>query len=213
MAIRQPAKDAAPIKLLDYACGNGVASRVRHSWIIQGNWLTGQALASHVEIVRGIDISEAMVEGYNSMARASWEPDVMHAVQGDLLANDSFRPRELTNFDVAVISMALHHVSDAKELMSRLVARLRPDGVVVVLDWVPGAADQLLTHHHHSVHDTLAKSSFSKNEMFDIFTTAGCKATGMAYYEYKEPTHIPQNASGVDGGVEKTLFIAWAQRA
>jgi SAM-dependent methyltransferase len=170
-------------------------------------------LAPFVEIVRGIDISEAMVEGYNSMARAAWQPEVMRAVRGDLLSNNEIGPaEEFSNFDVAVISMALHHVSDSQELISKLVALLQHNGVVVVLDWVPGATDQEPTKHH-DVHHTIAKGSFSKADMVDIFTKAGCKATGMAYYEYPETTTIPEDVSGVDGGVEKRLFIAWARRA
>ena len=163
--------------------------------------------------MRGIDISEAMVEGYNSIARASWSPEVMHAVRGDLLSNEEIGPaEEYSNFDIAVISMALHHVSDSQELISKLVARLKRDGVVVVLDWVPGAAEHESTKHH-DVHHTIARGSFSKADMEDIFTKAGCKATGMAYTEYKETTTIPEHVTGVDGGVERRLFIAWARRA
>lgn len=170
-----------------------------------------QALAPHVEIVRGIDISDAMVESYNHMARAAGQSEVMHAVQGDFLANEEIVPaEEYSNFDVAVISMALHHVASPQELLSKLVARLQHDGVIVVLDWTPGATDQEPVKHH-DVHATISKGSFSKTDMTEMFTTAGCKP-GIAYHEYKETTFIPGHLSGVDGGVEKRFFVAWARR-
>jgi SAM-dependent methyltransferase len=178
-----------------------------------GQWLTlPQALAPHVDVLRGIDISDAMVEGYNHMARAAGRSEVMYAVQGDLLTNEEIEPaEEFSNFDVAVISMALHHVASPQELLSKLVARLQHDGVVVVLDWTPGATGQEPVKHH-DVHATISKGSFSKADMIEMFTDAGCKGVGIAYHEYKETTFIPGHLSGVDGGVEKRVFLAWARR-
>lgn len=153
-----------------------------------------------------------MVENYNNMARVSGHAEEMYAVQGDLLENEVIGPlEEFSGFDIAVISMALHHVSNCQELLSKLVARLRHGGVVVVVDWVPGANDQDSTKHHE-VHNTIAKESFDRADMIELFTNAGCKSTSTVFYEYKETTNLPENVSGVKGGLEKRIFVAWARR-
>jgi SAM-dependent methyltransferase len=162
--------------------------------------------------LRGIDVSKAMVEKYNDMARVAGHDQKMYAVQGDLLKNEEIGPlAEFFDFEIAVISMALHHVSNCQELLSKLVARLRHDGIVVVVDWMPGANDQDFTKHHE-VHDTIAKESFDKADVIELFTNAGCKATSIVYYEYKETTNLPEYVSGVKGGLEKRFFVAWARR-
>lgn len=43
---------------------------------------------------------------------------------------------ELSGFDVVVVCMALHHVTDAGRLLARLKECLKPGGVCVVVDGV-----------------------------------------------------------------------------
>jgi SAM-dependent methyltransferase len=82
-----------------------------------------------------------MAAEYNSrVAAAGISPDKMRAVAGDLLAADpTTQPQiagpEFQDFDIAVVSMALHHMENPGLAVKRMVERLRPGGVVVVLDW------------------------------------------------------------------------------
>lgn len=61
----------------------------------------------------------------------------MFAVQGDILNPTSDKMgTEWFNFDIAIISMALHHVVDPITLLKRLRERVRIGGVIVVVDWL-----------------------------------------------------------------------------
>lgn len=94
----------------------------------------------------GLDFSEGMVTEYNKWAsRNGFDSDKAYAYQCDLLDDDEFKvmtegkPELVTNFDVVVIGMALHHVDDQVKLLSRLAGCLVKGGVCVVLDKAPDA--------------------------------------------------------------------------
>jgi len=66
----------------------------------------------------------------------------MHAYQGNLLAPDDLSPSALAspnffNFDIAAVGLGLHHFDDPALAARRLVERLRPGGVLLVLDFLP----------------------------------------------------------------------------
>lgn len=181
-----------PVSMLDYACGQGLASRVSERglfvvfWFFVSVYLSVylffffssreqeqnsrspkrkqnktkqttrnskgsahsfiQALFPYVSTLRGIDISDGMVEKYNHAARSQGlSEQQMYAVQGDLLsptttsasANSKLQGADFFNFSIIVISMALHHIEHPQELIKKLVGRLRPGGAIVVIDWVP----------------------------------------------------------------------------
>ncbi|OBS21735.1 hypothetical protein FPOA_08072 [Fusarium poae] len=125
IGIKPPA--SRPTKMLDYACGNGVASR---------------ALAPFMSTVRGLDISLAMAEQYNKMAlKAGYTPTKMHAIQGDMIEPESTPCPELDtpaffNFDLIVMCMALHHIENPDDMILQLSKRLRPGGLLLIIDWV-----------------------------------------------------------------------------
>ena len=59
----------------------------------------------------------------------------MHAIQGDLSKPSSdLDQADWSNFDVAIISMALHHVTEPIEMLSQLRKRLRPGGALIVVE-------------------------------------------------------------------------------
>ncbi|KAK2677096.1 hypothetical protein RAB80_005836 [Fusarium oxysporum f. sp. vasinfectum] len=129
IGIRPPS--SRPTKLLDYACGDGVASR---------------ALAPFMSTVRGMDIASGMVEQYNKMAlKAGYTSIKMRAIQGDLI-DPELTPSPETNtpgffdFDVVVMCMALHHIEDPDNMILQLSKRLRPGGILLIIDWVASSA-------------------------------------------------------------------------
>ncbi|GKU20590.1 unnamed protein product [Fusarium langsethiae] len=125
IGIKPPA--SRPTKMLDYACGNGVASR---------------ALAPFMSTVRGLDISPSMAEQYNKMAlKAGYTQTKMHAIQGDIIEPESTPCAELDtpaffDFDLIVMCMALHHIEDPDDMILQLSERLRPGGLLLIIDWV-----------------------------------------------------------------------------
>lgn len=131
------------IRLLDYACGNGVAS---------------MALAPYVTYIRGIDISAGMVEQFGITAKNSgFTPEHMHAVQGNLLdSSDALSGPELQGFDIGVMCMALHHVEDTNQMIARLVERLKKGGLLLIIEWeskTPAERNDS-DHHHHQYHQS-----------------------------------------------------------
>jgi SAM-dependent methyltransferase len=92
--------------------------------------------------VRGMDISSAMAEQYNEIAlKAGYTPTKMHAIQGDIIEPESTPSPELDtpaffNFDLIVMCMALHHIENPENMILQLSKRLRPGGVLLIIDWV-----------------------------------------------------------------------------
>ncbi|KAF6844290.1 methyltransferase C1347.09 [Colletotrichum musicola] len=66
----------------------------------------------------------------------------MRAYQGDLTAPSdpdpaAFSGAEFRDFDVAGVGLGFHHFDDPELSAKRLVERLRPGGVLIVLDFLP----------------------------------------------------------------------------
>lgn len=117
------------VRLLDYACGTGLMTRVFSPYVTQ---------------TRGIDVSPNMVTSYNSRAlSAGLDQSTVHAVTGELFdkANSSpakFSALEWHNFDLVAVGFAFHHFEDVVFAASQLRQRLRPGGVLVINDFLEG---------------------------------------------------------------------------
>ncbi|KAK8073916.1 methyltransferase C1347.09 [Apiospora phragmitis] len=168
------------VRLLDYACGTGLMSR---------------ALAPYTTQCVGVDISENMVGVYNATAQnQGLSDDEMHAVVGDVTVPDDPRPAALSaphffDFDVAVLGLGFHHFVDPPLAARRLVERLRPGGVLLILDFVTHEPfvkheeqDQHRGHGHghddkekvfHNAAHTVTHHGFSESQMKGIFESAG----------------------------------------
>ena len=114
-------------RLLDYACGTGSITK------IMGPWVT---------TIRGIDISENMVQKYNEAARSSdIPPERVNAVVGDLFAEEvpeHLKAEEYYNFDLAVIGLGFHHFENPVLAVQRIAERLRPGtGTLLIIDFLP----------------------------------------------------------------------------
>ena len=67
-------------------------------------------------MIRGIDIAPGMVSEYNKRAAAAnVSPEKMFAHEGDLVnPSAAISTAELHDLDLAIVSMALHHLPDAE---------------------------------------------------------------------------------------------------
>ncbi|PLB50186.1 S-adenosyl-L-methionine-dependent methyltransferase [Aspergillus steynii IBT 23096] len=125
------------IKVLEYACGPGTVSL---------------ALAPFATRVVGLDISDGMVEEYNNNAREAGFADKMVGYKGNLFGESGsteLSGPEFSDFDVVVVSMALHHFEKPDLAVKRLAERLKKGGTCLIIDMIPN--DQH-PHSHGSDH-------------------------------------------------------------
>ncbi|KAH7309096.1 putative 2-heptaprenyl-1,4-naphthoquinone methyltransferase [Stachybotrys elegans] len=147
-------------RLLDYACGTGFLSR--------------SMMPSISECV-GIDLSDNMVNVYNTKAQnEGLYPDGMRAYLGNLALPGDPRPAAFSgpgwfDFDMAGVSVGFHHFEDCELAARRLVDRLRPGGVLFILDFVTGSLADMPDAAAHGV----VRHGFSEGDMKGIFEAAG----------------------------------------
>ena len=177
--------------------------------------------------IRGVDVSERMVDRYNAEAREAGVSEAqMYAVRGDLMESSGgpLEGQDFFNFDLIIMSMALHHIDDPKTMMAELVGRLKPGGRVVIIDWIPsdnkvtpdhgessreqpsspGAGSGAAHHHEHTPHPgahTISFDGFSKEQMQSMFKEAGCSSSD--YVLAESPSQVPPDPTG-----QKHLFFA-----
>ena len=98
-------------------------------------------------------------------AEAGIPPEQMYATEGDLMhasGEAAVSGPEYYGFDLALISLALHHLDDPVRGVKLLVERLKKGGVLVILDWMPAEGAHAHQgggpgcgghgHHHGSGH-------------------------------------------------------------
>jgi SAM-dependent methyltransferase len=138
--VKLPSIKGVSLKLLDYASGTGLISR---------------ALMQHCTSAVGIDLSDAMVSEYNKAAsNQGLNDDEMHAYTGNLIdpsdpSPEAFRGEKFWNFDLAAVGLGFHHFEDPVLAAARLVERLKKDGVLLIIDFLPHEG---FGHHHHDHH-------------------------------------------------------------
>ncbi|KAL2869637.1 class I SAM-dependent methyltransferase [Aspergillus lucknowensis] len=166
------------VRLLDYACGAGTVSK---------------ALAPYATQTIGLDLSANMVSEYNKAAQEMFGshnagPARMEGFQHNLLGDSTALPSgTLAPFDIIVIGMALHHVADAGGLLQRFGDLLKPRGVCVVIDTVPGSArlgeggSDLMKEG--GVFGTIAKQGFAEAEVQELYEGAGMGEFDYAVFE------------------------------
>jgi SAM-dependent methyltransferase len=186
--------------LLDYACGNGIGSR---------------AFLDQVDLIRGVDISANMVDAYNSAAKEDRiSEDHMVAIRGDIIASDGenfsarLQEEEFFDFDVIILSMALHHMAYPEALLAKLVERLRSDGVLVIIDWkMEGMPEKIGSETDSIINKIVAKLGYYPEDIQRLLSDAGCSPDSIGFREHTEMSHIPETASNVKGGIYNTFFI------
>lgn len=181
-----------------------------------------QALESHFQRVIGVDVQQRQVERfYEAVDKAGLSRDKMRALRGNLLDDNSNYPAEdraaleapeLYNFDLAVFSMALHHVGDELEMLKRLVERLLPGGSLVVIDWTPGNYRPSIDEAGERRVEEHTQYSYSEERMRELFLAAGCEEGSFRWVVNQETICMPERLSKVAGGTYKKFFLAIGKR-
>ena len=127
-----------------------------------------QLFADRVDRGTGIDSSRDML----SVARAKLEADgnrhchVRHA--------DMYRlPMADASFDAAVIHQVMHYADRPEALIAEVARVLRPDGVLLIVDFAPHDLETLRIEHAH------LRLGFSDGEIFDWCAGAGFEPGGV----------------------------------
>lgn len=126
--------------------------------------------------------SENMVQEYNSRFAANGDTDEQinaHAVVGNLISAHAnadaavLDSAKFHNFDLAVVGMGFHHFTDVRLATRRLVERLRPGGVFMIVDFVTHAMEAEVHPELKDAVNTISHHGFSEEELRTVFAEAG----------------------------------------
>jgi SAM-dependent methyltransferase len=96
-----------------------------------------------------------MVAEYNTGASNQGIPESeMHAIVGNIIdastsPDPSLSAPELYNFDIAAVGMGWHHFTDPSFAAKQLAKRLKPGGVLLIIDFLPHEG---FSHNHAHGH-------------------------------------------------------------
>lgn len=157
-----------------------------------------------------------MVAEYNSRMGTLGIPNAS-AVVGNFLS-DTATPSvaEYHDFSIAAVGLGFHHFHDSKLVLARLAERVRPGGVVLILDWLPSVRDDGHGHqgHHHGEHGeqhgeltkrmghTIAHNGFDREMMRELYEEVGL--TDYDFVTLDEPLTLIMG----DNKVNKTAFLS-----
>ncbi|KAK3691628.1 hypothetical protein LTR37_018507 [Vermiconidia calcicola] len=142
-------------RVLDYACGHGTISLALLNTL------------PSTTTFQGIDIHPKQVERYNASALNESAQERMSGIQGDL-ANPSaeLNKPEYFDFDVAIMSMALHHCPDPAGMLEQLQRRLKKDGVLILVEGLGRKPHAHGGHQQpHHVHHYTEEESMIEHEI------------------------------------------------
>lgn len=131
-------------RLLDYACGPGTVTR---------------PLLPFTSRIVGVDISAGMVAEYNERSEKAGTKGVAYAVQGNLVGEEAYviraggdghkshdhaKDEEFNGFDAVIVGLGFHHFEDWKGSLRKLAQRVKPGGVVGIIDMAPS---EMVSHY------------------------------------------------------------------
>jgi SAM-dependent methyltransferase len=149
-------------RVLDYACGPGTVTN---------------ALNGHATEYLGVDLSQNMVNAYNtrfSTLNEGQSPNA-RAIVGNVLDEeipDALPSPEFFNFDLVVVGLGFHHFKNLELATERLVERLKPGGVFFIIDFISHTKE-----HGPSMH-TVAHLGFGEHQVQKVFGSAGLTDIG-----------------------------------
>jgi SAM-dependent methyltransferase len=182
--------------VLDYACGPGTITSA----------LYGRA----TEFV-GIDLSDNMVKAYNDRFAESEQQSgtitrTAKAVVGDLLnskgPSESISGPEFSDFDLAIVGYGFHHFEDLDVATSRLASRLKPGGVLAIVDLVTHAKLEA----NDPSKDIVAHHGFGEEEVKHIFGKAGLVDVAVREMEVMVEMKRPGMREGEPGKMRKVFL-------
>ena len=129
-----------------------------------------------------------MVAEYNRRMSDA-ELSQFHAVVGDLCSNDGVSPDlqdgSLYSFDIAAIGLGFHHFEHLQLSIDRLVERLKPGGVLFIVDLLDRSGDAAIGEQgqrddfvKEAARTVPHKHGFSREGMQGMFEAAGCRDFG-----------------------------------
>ena len=128
------------------------------------------------------------------------------AYVGDLLSSkgpsESISGPEFFDFDLAVVGYGFHHFEDLDIATSRLASRLKPGGVLLIVDFVTHARLQ----DGDAVKHIVAHHGFGEEEVKSIFGTAGLVDVGVLEMEGTIEMKKP-GAGDNEPGHKRKVFI------
>lgn len=140
----------------------------------------------------------------------------MYAVEGDFSdpQPQSDQP-EWFDFDVTIISMALHHVADPIGMLRQLRKRTKQAGRMLVVEWLRQDTAHLLAGFsgHHDTANMI--ETIGHQKVWPGFTTDGIRdmldAAGFSDVQTKvhpETFRVPAQTSGLqDDGHNRLVFV------
>jgi len=149
------------VRVLDYACGPGTITNI----------LAGRA----TEFV-GLDLSPNMVNEYNERFSTQTDGEKLNAQAYNANLFDPAGPPESLNdpkffdFDLVAVGFGFHHFENLPIVTQRLVQRLKPGGVLMILDFFSHGKDDL---GDDPAINTIAHHGFTESQIKGLFASAG----------------------------------------
>ena len=184
--------ESPSFSVLDYACGPGTVTDI---------------LRNHASQFVGLDISENMVQRYNERFRA----DISSGLRADAFVGDLLDPSgtpdfldaaKFKNFNLVASSGAFHHFEDIQLATDRLSERLKPGGVLLVIDFKEHKPDDIIALDHPAL-PTISHHGFTDDQIREVFSAAGLE--DMEVVNAEEEVAMP-------GGFSRLPFMAWAKK-
>ncbi|KAF9042595.1 S-adenosyl-L-methionine-dependent methyltransferase [Hymenopellis radicata] len=144
--------------LLNFACGTGLIEK---------------ELLPHCKSIRGVDISQGMVDAYNKRAAALGASDKMKAFVHELKGVEGELGGE--KFDVIICTAAYHHFESPVEITKILKFFLKEGGMLLVTDRVGGNPDETAPFPEKFGAIVAHQRSFGEEDMRKMFEAAGLK--------------------------------------
>jgi len=167
-----------------------------------------QALKDHITHATGVDVSEGMVEEYNSRMKDQGIANAS-AVIGNFLSETATPSlEECHGFTVAAVGLGFHHFHNSALVLRRLAERVRPGGVVLILDWLPSNKDESGGHKGHIANEfeqmkhTIAHDGFDREMMRGLYEDAGMVDYDFVTMDEPVVLHLAK------GKVEKIPFLS-----
>ena len=141
----------------------------------------------------GLDLSPNMVKEYNERFSGEDEKLNAHAYNANLFdpsgVPESLNKPEFLDFDLVAVGFGFHHFENLPLVTQRLVDRLKPGGVLMILDFYSHGKDDfkdpaMMTISHHG---------FTEDQIKNLFAGAGLEDNQV--FDFGEEVYLKQHAT------------------